>query len=266
MNAVLFYTFLIIFIATAVLTLLSLPNWVIIPENYKKVLFSSLIIEVVGCVVLLFKQEIQFTYNVKPNSNWIALSTTDGSLVQPSIQVFDSTFILGEYVNNNIPNLAGHSMKIKLEGAEMLALNRDGIVLGKITDVNLQELGLFNRLEAWKNEIPDSEEYKIIKFNFDRSLNSWVQKGKSAADSLVGIEVFSTPEIGYKIVNLKTNKEVFNSMNVSMDVIHRDRRKLHFIQLENAFYLIRITQADLNKRNEEFIHFMLVKLKPQLEL
>jgi hypothetical protein len=50
------YTFLFIFIALAVLTVGSLPGWIKIPEHYRRKLFATLVLQVIGCVVLFAKQ------------------------------------------------------------------------------------------------------------------------------------------------------------------------------------------------------------------
>jgi hypothetical protein len=56
MATVLWIMFLSIFGLTAILTLASLPDWITIPEWYRKKLFVALILQVVGAVIILFKQ------------------------------------------------------------------------------------------------------------------------------------------------------------------------------------------------------------------
>ena len=55
---VLFYVFIVIFSVTAVITLLGIIGYVNIKEGYLNKLFYSLIIEVIGGIVALFKTEI----------------------------------------------------------------------------------------------------------------------------------------------------------------------------------------------------------------
>lgn len=50
----LFVTFLVIFIATAVITLLGITQRIAVPREYLKPLFAALILEVVGTVIALF--------------------------------------------------------------------------------------------------------------------------------------------------------------------------------------------------------------------
>jgi hypothetical protein len=49
--AAIIWIFIIIFIATAVIALASLPGWIRIPDYYRKKLFALLVLEVIGCVV-----------------------------------------------------------------------------------------------------------------------------------------------------------------------------------------------------------------------
>lgn len=44
--------FIVIFAATAILAIISLPGWVNIPEWYRKRLFIALILEVVGVIIM----------------------------------------------------------------------------------------------------------------------------------------------------------------------------------------------------------------------
>jgi len=58
----LYYIFLIVFSATALLTLLGITEVIFINELYLNGLFGALIIELVGAVIGLFKTTNFFTY------------------------------------------------------------------------------------------------------------------------------------------------------------------------------------------------------------
>jgi len=45
------WIFVVIFVATATITLGSLPGWITVPDYYRKSLFGLLILEVVACVI-----------------------------------------------------------------------------------------------------------------------------------------------------------------------------------------------------------------------
>ncbi|MDB5087408.1 MAG: hypothetical protein JWR09_1402 [Mucilaginibacter sp.] len=58
MSKILFYVFISIFSATALITLLGIIGWLNIKEGYLNKLFYSLIVEVIGGIIALFKSEI----------------------------------------------------------------------------------------------------------------------------------------------------------------------------------------------------------------
>lgn len=266
MGKILFYTFLAIFILTAILTLLSLPDWIKIQKSYKKVLFSSLLIEVVGCVIFLFKQEMNFNYTIQPHNNWVAISTIDGEIIQPKIINPDSIMFLGLDRESTKNLLKLNSLSIsKNENKYRIANKTDDFTFGTIEANDLKELGFYNNLQAWQNEIPNSDNYKIIKFIYNEEDNKWIQKGSLPISCPLKIEVYSTTEVGYKITDIQNSQVKFDSSQESQDVINLDNRKLHFFEINGVFYLTRITQADLFSRSsEKYIHFMMVKLQPQL--
>ncbi len=67
--------FLVIFALTAVITLLSLPNWIKIGEWYKKKLFGILILQVVGAVIMVYKDKHQISTqtNINPTQDTVYL-------------------------------------------------------------------------------------------------------------------------------------------------------------------------------------------------
>ena len=72
---ILFYTFLLIFTATTIITFLGLIDLLSLDPNYMNALFTGLIVEVIGAVILLFKSADFFTRTSEQNSmeingNW----------------------------------------------------------------------------------------------------------------------------------------------------------------------------------------------------
>lgn len=72
MKEALFYSFLIIFVATAIVTLLGLTGHIKIRQGYLKILVTSLILEIVVSVIALYKstdffENGRFERYVKPN-------------------------------------------------------------------------------------------------------------------------------------------------------------------------------------------------------
>ena len=75
----------VIFALTALLTLCALPGWIKIPDNYLKILFSSLILEVIAFVFVFVKsgdpdKDIKSRLSYK-GSDWVLLNDT-GKIVQ----------------------------------------------------------------------------------------------------------------------------------------------------------------------------------------
>lgn len=266
MNPILFYTFLGIFIATAILTLLSLPDWIKISTSYKKVLFTSLIVEVIGCIILLFKQEMQIKYTIEPDENWVAMHSSNAEIIQPTLKLNTETFMLGMAANEANNVFLNNSLDIKKNGDKWTVYNENNqFGWGTLSADDFRKAGFYNSLEAWQKEIPSSDNYKVIKFISSDGNKTWTQKGSFPIDCPLVVEVYSTNETAYRIKNLLTNSLEFDSGNESQNVIDIDHRKLHFLTIDDIFYLIRITQADLSKnRKENYIHFMVVKLEPQL--
>jgi hypothetical protein len=66
------WIFVIIFVATAVIALGSLPGWIRVPDYYRKKLFALLILEVVACTIGFGKEALK-TYQTPPQDLRVAL-------------------------------------------------------------------------------------------------------------------------------------------------------------------------------------------------
>ena len=262
----LFYTFIGIFIVTAILTLASLPGWINIPENYKKVLFSALLLEVVGCVILLFKQQVFTTIEVKPKSDWIALSTSTADIIHPEIHFNDSIIPLGDSKLQAQEKMTSHEFRLEQKDKNLVITGlKNDLIYGK---VRLDNIFLFNDIKSEGNEITGSTNYRILKFSRENS-GSWNMKGAFFAECPLKIEVADLKnQTIYKVTNSSTGKIEYTSEIESKNVIDLDNRRLHLFKVNHSFYMIRITEADLTtgRRKTNFIHFMLIKLQPELKL
>jgi len=65
-KTILFLTFILLFLLTAAVTLLALTGVIVIPEAYLKPLFTTLVIETVGAVIMLFKSADFFDHSSSP--------------------------------------------------------------------------------------------------------------------------------------------------------------------------------------------------------
>ncbi|MBL4655760.1 MAG: hypothetical protein JKY33_08050 [Bacteroidia bacterium] len=266
-TAILFYTFLSIFIATAILTLASLPNWINIPNNYKKILFSTLIVEVIGCVIILFKQELLAKIEVKPNNEWVAISTNNGEFIRPEIRLTDTTILLGKSIIEAQERLKSNEYKlVKEDKAFYIKDIKNNYYIGKVTTNGLENTFLFNGFESVGNEIAGSDNYRKIKFTPIHNSDTWKKKGSFFQNWPLSIAVKdSASQTIYQIKNEQTGITEYNSLNDAQDVIDKNFRKLHFFECNQAFYLIRISDANLSIK-EKYIAFILIRLKPKLTL
>ncbi len=265
---ILFFTFVSIFIATAILTIASLPGWIKIPSNYQKALFSALILEVIACVVILFKQTMMFDIKLKPNVEWVALGVNDGKLLHPELIVNDSVIHLGAPLQQAQERILQNEYELVNDPRGLLIQSvGDQFFLGKISNRKGRNGMIFNSLVSSGNEITGSSSYRKVKFSADRGLNSWQIKGAIFEDCPFEISVKDSPQSStvYLIRNKLTDVIEFNSEDESENVINTDFRKLHFLENNNLFYLIRILEADLSSESR-YINFMIVKLQPQLSL
>lgn len=263
---ILFITFISIFIVTAIITLASLPGWIKIPNNYLKILFSSLILEVIASIFVYSKQANQFECKIEKQGEWIAMNLVDGRIIQPKVIFKDSSknILLGIAPSEIDPKMQEAVFSIEKDEHSFNIRNKDNLQIGKVKYSSLKHAKLFNTLKSGQGEIAESNDYKVIKYFFDEQSRTWSSKGKFDKDCPLSINVTSTPILGYSI-KIDEN-EVFNSDNESKDVFNPDNRKLHFFKSNDHFYLIRITQADLEVKNGKFIYFMVVRLQPEIKI
>lgn len=267
------YAFLVIFVLTAILTLASLPGWINIPENYQKVLFKTLVLEVVGAIVVLFTSNYlngtdgptQLT--IQPNPGGWAIIGEDGSVLQPTLTIKDpdTTFALGpdtETMRRVLTNLK-YSGQLTSSGL-LLHTNDNQALLGQLSASELKQIGLFNTIDSHQGEIAGSTNYSLVKF-IKGDDGKWVRSGAFLSGSPFSVRVFDlgTKTI-YEIHDSQKEEVVFSSSRSSEPLFNVDNRKLHFYQHESNFYLLRITEADLSG-DKKFVHFLQIKFRPALE-
>lgn len=266
------YVFLVIFILTALLTLLSLPNWIKIPESYRKTLFKSLLLEVIGSIIIVFSNNYIEKSNSEPiyetyPKGWVAIDIEDGKIVTPIIKVKtdNKSFTIPIEVSKT-PKKASLirgtlSGEIGKSGLEIK--NADSMVLGCIHTSLLSETGLFNTILSDSGEISSSKSYTIVKFNKD-SANGWTQTGSFIKNSPFSFKVLDeASKTVYKITD-NHNTELFNSSTSSKSLFNLDQRMIHFYEHKGKFYLFRITGADLSKENK-FVNVLQIKFEPAMK-
>lgn len=239
---ILIFVFIAIFVGTALLTLLSLPEWIKINEWYKKKLFNALILEVVGAVVLLF------TYLIEDKSE-IEVKTDPNQVV----------------INRNTEFKPTWDSK---SGDIEIGMQDTTLVIGKVSSNEIFDLGLFNTI---KTSTVDSKDYALMEF---RQQNNWRNTRGKIDECPFEYEVYSNLEKGklcYRIKDKATQKVLVDSSNSSkIDDFATDNRIHHVLRYDNPemniteYYLYRITDANLQQGNL-YVQVLLLKIKPSLE-
>jgi len=252
----LFYGFLVIFFATAILGILSLPGWVKIEEWYKKKLFLALILEVIGVIILVAKQDLinnDFDISISRN-DWVALNDS-GLLVNPEhIVTYQDTSIINNFGKQSFTEFKGLNFKIIDTGLSIR--NSNDKSFGSIKASDLERKGIFNSFEYLDNELS----YSYIKWEKIKN-KRWQRIGKISEQ----FELEVADYIGgtyYIIKNIAEKSIVFNSKDQSKDLFQEDNRIIHFHKHKNDYYFLRIAWADLDSKRKKYVHIVNVKMKP----
>ena len=238
--------FIVIFSATAVLTICALPGWVKIPDNYLKILFSSLILEVIACVILIAKKEMNIEdttpkLNIE-DRNWVVLND-DGQIFQLSINDSSKGMDI-ETFSQNIQRKTAYGLTLTKGNDGYLVKNGDSKYLGKISENYITDsLKLFNAIN-----IDDSEFERIT---YTKTNNGWsIKNGKSLPKKwslrLNINRIFDVDTTYYNelVGDFDANKRIFHTFRGS----------------DGAHYIVRISDADLSSEGKEpYVTFMVIR-------
>ena len=255
MNTSIIVIFLIIFVATAAITLASLPGWIKIPEGYQKTLFTSLILEVVACVFLLFKQINSPKNELKLNRQheWAAIST-DGELFQ--LRVNDSIVGLdARQFEKKARSMATYSLVREKDPKDALIVDflikNDSTYIGKVSLESLKAMDLFNGIETSGSEFE--------RVTFANSGSQWVCNESLPASWALKVNMDGK----YSIADALTSEVYY----AGGDSFNKNIRKLHFIKAsDNSYYLVRIGSAVMNNENgvSNAVTFFVIRFEPTL--
>ena len=252
MNVILFSVFIAIFVATAIITLCSLPDWIKIPENYRKALFSALIIEVVACVILLFRETIlEGQQKAISHTEWVGINSK-GELISP---------LLGEEPLGLAPDIftdilrrnATYDLVKEREARDTMrsdfVIRNESFCLGKVSLASLSNLSLFDGID------PKDNEFKRFKFSFKNE--KWKAEDTLPEEWPLAISMNGSK---YSISDTSPN----SNYSVSSSNFNADSRSLHFFKAsDNAYYLVRISDARL-RGDDCFVTFLIIRLVPTL--
>ena len=239
---ILFYTFIFIFIATALLTLLALPGWVRIEEKYKKQLFKLLIVEVIGLVMTLGYNVLIKDVKIYPE-NWVAINYYNGKLMD-SIQFKHGLYegYRGVLTNDKKEALQRLTFPIEKSGnSRVLIKSMDhSDYLGGISKSSLNSNHFYENVRLEDDFrltfINDSVE-KIweVKGQQIHNMNEWPFEIKVEADRF---------GFYYTIRNKNTN--LFVEDRGILDDVENNKDRGPFIKNfgDNHYYYIKVLKAD----------------------
>jgi hypothetical protein len=216
---------LVIFGMTAVISLGSIPDWIKIPEWYKKKLFTVLIIEVIAIVL---------AYSAK-----IFDKTRGGTTIKYSKQT-----------ELNLTYFSGNdSIYVHAEQDTLGRFSRD-----KLYGNKTHYKDLFTHIQPPASDYGD---YVSIQWTYDYSTGNWTN-GKPEGYCFVKDCPFYTKvrNIGgkpaFQIFKEGEEEPFFCSSNSNVsDPFHKDNRRIYFCEYNNKedaktrYTLFRITEADV---------------------
>ena len=247
---VLIIIFIVIFLATAALTLCALPGWVKIPNNYLKILFSSLILEVVASVFLVFNivrpSDHVCQYKLShTEKDWVGINY-EGEIFQLRI---NDTLAVGMKVDTfsqKACNRADYNLVKK--GRNYLVMNSHTQCIGKIDEKILQDsLHLFDEIHLKENA------FNKITYLKDGN-GSWNLQEGDFLDEKWGLKIHVSGA-NYTVSDTKTDHYK------DTGGFDKNNRKLHtFKGSDGAFYLVRISDADNSRQNKpHFVTFIIIR-------
>lgn len=264
-ETILKYSFLGIFLLTAIIGIGSLPDWIKIQEWYKKKIFIALILEVVGAIIILFnnlntpKVDNYTGLNIR-NINWVAVNE-NAQFISPEIAIKDSMYE-GRLLESSFSQFK--NLRPALEKRMLLIKNIDNKTIGEIPEESLEELGFFNEIESDKSDISSSKNYSYISWEKDKN-DEWVPLGESGTP--FELEVYDeNNKTKYNIVDTLTKEVMFNSDNKSEYLFNVNNRINHFYSHNNKYYLIRIAFADLSNKKKKYVRVIYLRLNPILNI
>lgn len=233
MTDILIIIFFVIFGATALLTILSLPGWINIPEWYKQKLFVALILEVVASVLILFRAEI-----IGENK-----TTDSGMKIDPNTVLMSSLQSSGSLNIHKLDSLIP-------------------VVIGIIPKDSLEKKGIFNSIEP---SLWQSINNPIVKW--EKGSSGWTKSSGSDIEGCPFVfEIYDGKKgTHYRIVNKQVDSIIYTSESRSVtDVFGLDHRLLHYYRDNKYFYMFRITEANPYSATNPFVYVLQVKLEASL--
>ncbi len=262
--------FLFIFGATAVITLASLPGWITIPEKYRSRLFTSLLLEVIAAVILLFGNQF---INVKENNfeirpeNWVGLNPYNMELLQPTYQLGAQEQKLGMNLEAAKKLLSSIKLYGELNGDGLSIQSEKGIKVGKIFKDNFP---FYNSINIDGQQVSSTKNLKRVRFTRDG--NKWRRNGKFLKSSNFYVEIEDVKNKGtiykIKVDRSLSDRVMFSSEDThnSNEILSAGNRLFHYFPSENSHFLFFIESADLNNEDPSKHYITFIQMKLELVL
>lgn len=243
--------FILIFLATAILTICALPGWIKVPDNYLKILFSSLLLEVIACVFLVFNlvrpsdHKCEDKLKHKAGDNWVLLNEK-GHISTLSI---DEKIISTPLDSFSLKACEHECFSIAKESGSYLLKNSENKYIGKIDDKNIKAVNLFNNIK-----LADNSDY--YKKEFSKNNGRWSDNGR--------VEKWAV-----KISLNGGSYTVSDSTNLYYKETEKtfEERTVHsFKGPDGYYYFVRLTSGDNNSTDNKHAHFIIIRAKIDGEL
>ncbi len=260
------YGFLIIFFATAIIGIASIPNWIKIPEYYRKRIFIALILEVVGVIIILFRQEMIIPEQHKPDvsistGHWVVMDK-NAEIVTPVVTIKACDTIMTKKIVSD-KDLVFTNIKGELSKTGYEITNSKGKIIANISTQELVAAGLFNSFKTAKNEISSTENYSYIKWEKHKE-GRWRKRGDFIGPFTLKVADYNGSTY-YSIYNTADSTTVFDSSKKAKNMFSVDNRIIHFYEYNNVYYMLRISWADL-KAEKKYVNIINVRIEPSLNL
>jgi hypothetical protein len=262
---ILIVIFIIIFLATAVLTICALPGWIKIPNNYLKILFSSLLLEVIACVFLVFNlvrpsdHKCEDKLSHLKTDRWVILNES-GSISQLCV---NDTVPVGKGIDDFFENAKGKEMyHLAKENRKYFVKNDFAQCLGKLKDSTFSNLDL---TEILTFTLPQ-DAFRRIKYVQNNS--GWSIKPKEGSpdpfdQTLPGTLKIKVTGNSYTVSDIDTS--FYNKEITGGDCFDLGKRVPHFFKgSDYYYYLVQITDAKTSGEKPYHVTFTAIRLKTEL--
>ena len=243
---ILIFIFIVIFSATAILTICALPGWIKIPDTYLKILFSSLLLEVIAFVFVMVNKGTEPKHDCK-EKHWVVLNEK-GNISTLSIDSIVISSDLGDFSSEAREHAKFNLVKEECDDGLKYFIKKDSFCIGYIAPNDLKSLNkidtiILSQLLSTKEQ---TSEKAFINLKYTKESHG--QEWKRAKEN--GYEMELPKDWNLNIYT--SNGEFFISdtlqphlYNKHVGSFNDGYRTLHSLKEEgsNCYYMLQITSA-----------------------